>query len=82
VAGQEYVKKALGPIQCALWGQTGEQATPHWRQRHLHCRCKQVEEMSTDADSVPDESRIESSAYETGERIALPSEFFHCFRVP
>jgi hypothetical protein len=30
---------------------------------------------------VLDESRTESSAYKTGERIALPSEFFHHFRV-
>jgi hypothetical protein len=31
---------------------------------------------------VPDESRTKSFAYETGERIALPSEFFHRFKVP
>jgi hypothetical protein len=76
------VKKVPGPTQSALRGQMGKQATPHRRRRHLHHRCKQVEEMSTDADFVPDESRTKSFAYETGERIALPSEFFLRIRVP
>jgi hypothetical protein len=81
-AGRESVKKAPGPTQRALRAQTGERPTPHRRRRHLHRRCTQVEEMSTDVDSEPNESRTESSAYETGERIALPSEFFLRFRVP
>jgi hypothetical protein len=76
------MKKAPGPTQRALRGQTGKRPTPHRRRRHLHYRCKQVEEMSTDADSVPDESRTESSAYEIGERIALLFEFFLRFRIP
>jgi hypothetical protein len=63
-------------------GAGGRTTTPHRRRRYLHRRFKQVVEMSTDANFVPDESRTEFEAYETNERIALFLEIFHRFRVP
>jgi hypothetical protein len=63
-ARRESGKATAGSIKHAPWRHVGEPAPARRRRRHLHRRCKGLPEMSSDGDSVSEESRIES---ETGE---------------
>jgi hypothetical protein len=66
-AGRESGKAAAGSIKRALQRHAGERALARRRRRHLHRRCKGLHEMSSDGDSISEESRTESEPYETGE---------------
>jgi hypothetical protein len=66
-AGRESGKAAAGSIKRALRRHSGERALARRRRRHLHRRCKGLPEMSSDGDSVLEESRTKSEPYETGE---------------
>jgi hypothetical protein len=66
-AGRESSKAAAGSIKCALRRHAGEPAPARRQRRHFHRRCKGLPEMSSNGDSVSEESRIESETYETGE---------------
>jgi hypothetical protein len=66
-AGWETGKAAAGSIKRAPWRHAGEPTPARCRRRYLHCRCKGLPEMSSDGDSVSEESRTESEPYEIGE---------------
>jgi hypothetical protein len=60
-------KAAEGSIKRAPQRHVGEPAPAQRRQRHLHCRFKGLPEMSSDGDSISEESQTESEPYEIGE---------------
>jgi hypothetical protein len=66
-AGRESSKAAAGSIKHAPRRHAGKPALARRRQRHLHYRCKELPEMSSDGDSVSEESQTESEPYEIGE---------------
>jgi hypothetical protein len=66
-AGRETDKAAAGSIKRAPRRHAGEPAPVRRRRRHLHRRCKGLPEMSSDGDSVSEESQTESEPYETSE---------------
>jgi hypothetical protein len=65
--GRESSKAAAGSIKHAPQRHAGKPAPARRRQRHLHRRCKGLPEMSSDGDSVLEESRTKSEPYETSE---------------
>jgi hypothetical protein len=66
-AERESGKAMARSIKHAPRRHTGEPAPTQRRGRHLHRRCKGLPEMSSDGDSVSEESRTKSEPYETGE---------------
>jgi hypothetical protein len=66
-ARRESGKAMARSIKHAPLRHAGEPAPARRRQRHLHCMCKGLPEMSSNGDSVSEESRTESQPYETGE---------------
>jgi hypothetical protein len=66
-AGRKSGKAAARSIKRAPWRHASEPAPARRRRRHLHRRCKGLPEMSSDGDSVSEESRTKSEPYETSE---------------
>jgi hypothetical protein len=65
-AGRKSSKAVAGSIKHAPRRHAGKPAPARRRRRHLHHRYKGLHEMSSDGDSVSEESRTESEPYETG----------------
>jgi hypothetical protein len=66
-AGWESSKATAGSIKHAPRRHAGKPTPARRRRRHLHRKCKGLPKMSSDGDSVSEESRTESEPYETGE---------------
>jgi hypothetical protein len=66
-ARRESGKAVVGSIKHAPQKHAGEPTPARCRRRYLHHRSKGLPEMSSDGDSISEESRTESEPYETGE---------------
>jgi hypothetical protein len=67
--GRESDKVTAGSIKRAPRRHAGKPTQAQRWQRHLHRRCKVLLEMSSDGDSVSEDSRTESEPYETVEEF-------------
>jgi hypothetical protein len=56
VAGRESGKAMAGSIKCVLWRHVSELAPARCQRRHFHRMCKGLPEMSSDGDSILEES--------------------------
>lgn len=56
-------EESTGTYIACIAGANGE--TSYTTSKHLYLMCKQVEEINTNTNFMPDESCSESSAYET-----------------